>query len=591
MTKSMHFSTVAEAFEKLEATSSRLAMTDILVELFKKTPKAETGDVALLCVGQFVAAREQVVLGIGDKLAIKAIAMAGHRTEEEVKKRFKSTGDLGLTAEAFVGKERGHSLAAFGAGSGSGSRGLTVKELFEGLLKIAKASGSRSQDIKLKSLAGMLVKAKPIEAKYVMRIALGTLRLGAGDKTVLDALAVLYTEDKKKRKEIEAAYNAHPDLRLVAQKLAEGGLKAVGSVGMKVGIPIQMMAAQRVKHLEQVPEKMEKFAVEEKYDGERVQIHKDGDEVNIFSRRLDNITKQYPDVVALVKKDVKAKQAIMEGEVVPVEGEHLLTFQTLMQRKRKYDIEQYVKKIPIRVFLFDVLMVDGESYMKKPYPERRKKLESIVKETKDFTFAKRIITSDLKKVQEFFEASLKHGGEGIMAKSLGEDSVYRAGAREWLWIKWKKDYLEGAVDTFDLVLVGAMMGSGKRAGVYGTLLGATYNSSTHEFETLCKVGTGFSDEVLEAMPKDFKSLIVKEKPKDVRVSSDMEKAVDVWFKPKKVMEISGAELTTSPIHTAGRDALEGKGLSLRFPRFKQFRDDKSAKQATTTKEVLQMYKS
>jgi len=396
-------------------------------------------------------------------------------------------------------------------------------------------------------------------------------------------LATIYADDKKKRPIIENAYNISSDIGLVARELATEGLKGMDKIKPTVGKPIKMMAAQRVQRLEEIPEKMEKFATEEKYDGERMQIHKDGKSIKIFSRRLEDITYQYPDVVELVKGGVSAKTAIMEGEAVAVKGDKLQAFQTLMQRKRKYGIEEYVRRIPIRLFLFDLLFLDGEDWMGRPYTERRRKLEAVVKESKDITFARRILTSDLKQVKKFFDEGLARGAEGIMAKSLADDAVYRAGAREWMWIKWKKDYLEGLVDTFDLVLIGAIHGTGKRAKRYGTLLGATYNANTDMFESFCKIGTGFTDELLEEMPEKFRSLMSKDKP--ARVKSGI--VPDVWFEPKVVMEISGAEITESPLHSCGADEL-GKGLSLRFPRFKQFRE-KKPEDATSTEEVIQMY--
>lgn len=576
----MKFAILAEYFQKLESTRSRLEMTDLLVELFKKTPKGETDLIAYLCLGQFAPEYEDIVLGIGDKTMIRAIAMAAHRVPKDVEKKFKEVGDFGLAAEGMMGAGRGVSLAAF---TGQAISELTVKEVIESLRRIATASGHSSQDFKIKTLAGLLMKANPLEARYLVRIGLETMRLGTGGMTLLDALATIYAEDKKKRPIIENAYNISGDIGLIARELATEGLKGVERIKPTVGRPIKMMAAQRVQKLEEIPEKMPKFATEEKYDGERMQIHKDGSTVKIFSRRLDDITEQYPDVVDRIKTGIIAKKAIMEGEAVAVKGDKLQQFQVLMQRKRKYDIEEYVKKIPVRLFLFDLLFLENESYMQKPYTERRKALEKITKESKDLTFSRRVITSDLAKVRKFFDESLERGTEGIMAKSLGDDSVYRAGAREWLWIKWKKDYLEGLVDTFDLVLIGAIHGTGKRAKRYGTLLGATYNHNTDMFESFCKIGTGFTDEVLDEMPERFKSLLSKEKP--ARVRSEL--VPDVWFEPQVVMEVSGAEITESPLHSCGVDEL-GKGLSLRFPRFKQFRE-KKPEDATSTEEVIQMY--
>lgn len=579
----MEFKTVAEHFQKLEKTSSRLAMTDLLVELFRKTPKEDIGKVAYLCLGHFAPEYEEAVLGVGDKMAVKAIAMASHRLPKEVSKKFKEVGDLGLAAEQLTGSGKGVSLASF---SGQERGKLTVRELFQGLRKIAGASGSKSQDLKVKTLAGLLAKSEPLEARYMVRIALETMRLGTGAMTLLDALAELYAGGRANRPAVEEAYNISCDIGLIARELAEHGLEGMGRIKPRVGVPIKMMAAQRVKRLEDIPEKLEEFAVEEKYDGERMQIHKDGEDVAIFSRRLDDVTSQYPDVVEMVSKGVKAKKAIMEGEAVAVEGEKLRPFQTLMRRKRKYDVEKYVEKIPVRLFLFDLLLLDGKSLMKEGYGERRKRLEGIVKGSKDLTFARRIVSNDLDEIRGFFEDGLERGTEGIMAKSLADDAVYRAGAREWMWIKWKKDYLEGVADTFDLVLIGAIYGTGKRAGKYGTLVGATYNRDKDVFESFCKIGTGFTDEVLDGMSDKFKELVSEEKPKKVSASKDL--GVDVWFEPEVVMEVSGAEITESPVHTCGRDDL-GKGLSLRFPRFKRYREDKKAEDATTTAEVFQMY--
>jgi DNA ligase-1 len=576
----MKFSVLASSFQLLEQTRSRLEMTDILVGLFSKTPKDEIDSVTYLCLGQFAPEYEDIVLGIGDRMMMQAIAIAAHRLPKDVEKRFKEVGDLGLAAEQMMGSGKGFSLGAF---TGTVSGEVTVKELVGSLRKIAVASGQSSQDLKIKTLAGLLSKAGPREAKYIVRIALNTMRLGTGGMTLLDALATIYADDKKKRPIIENAYNISSDIGLVARELATEGLKGMDKIKPTVGKPIKMMAAQRVQRLEEIPEKMEKFATEEKYDGERMQIHKDGKSIKIFSRRLEDITYQYPDVVELVKGGVSAKTAIMEGEAVAVKGDKLQAFQTLMQRKRKYGIEEYVKRIPIRLFLFDLLFLDGEDWMGRPYTERRKKLEAVVKESKDITFARRILTSDLKRVKKFFDEGLARGAEGIMAKSLADDAVYRAGAREWMWIKWKKDYLEGLVDTFDLVLIGAIHGTGKRAKRYGTLLGATYNANTDMFESFCKIGTGFTDELLEEMPEKFRSLMSKDKP--ARVKSGI--VPDVWFEPEVVMEISGAEITESPLHSCGADEL-GKGLSLRFPRFKQFREKKPG-DATSTEEVIQMY--
>ena len=317
-----------------------------------------------------------------------------------------------------------------------------------------------------------------------------------------------------------------------------------------------------------------------------MQIHRKGNALFIYSRRLENITGQYPDVAENVRKSVKAEEFIIEGEGVAVDAEgKLLPFQTVMQRKRKYDIEEYTKKIPVCLFAFDILYLDGKSYMQKPYPERRAALERIIKPNSRVQLAERIVTDNPDEIEEFFFTSLARGCEGIIAKSCAEDSVYRAGAREWLWIKWKKDYLERMQDTLDLVAVGAFAGRGRRAGSYGALLCAAYNPKKDAFETVCKLGTGLKDEVLDELPGKFKTLLIPKKA--TRVISDMK--ADYWFEPKIVVEVVGAEVTQSPIHTCARSEL-GKGLAVRFPRFQNYRANKSPEQATTTAEIIEIFR-
>lgn len=287
-----------------------------------------------------------------------------------------------------------------------------------------------------------------------------------------------------------------------------------------------------------------------------------------------------------MKERIDAETAIVEGEAVAIDKEtkEMQPFQTLMQRKRKYDVEEYREKIPVRLHLFELLWLDGEDWMEKPYRKRREKLEEVTDETDRVTFTERIVSGNQDEIDEFFERGLNENTEGIIAKDVSESSVYRAGAREWLWIKWKKDYMAELADTFDLVVVGGLAGRGSRAGTYGALLCAAYNHEEDRFETLCKVGTGFTDEVLEELPGRLSEWESYRKP--ARVISEIEPTQ--WFQPGVVVEVEGAELTRSPVHRV--DPREGKGLALRFPRFLRFRGDKGPEQATTAEEVRQMYR-
>jgi len=409
--------------------------------------------------------------------------------------------------------------------------------------------------------------------------------MGVGDMTVLDALSIAFTGDKEAKEKLERAYNICPDLGIIAETLAKKGIKEIEKIDVHVGRPIKMMLAQRVDELEEIQKKIpSEVTVEAKYDGERVQAHKDKkDKIILFSRRLENITEQFPDLVEYLQKKVDAKEFVLEGEVLAVDKKgQPLPFQTLMQRKRKTDIDEYVKKVPVVLKAFDLLYLNGESYLHQPYYKRTAMLDKIITKNDHIILTERIITSNLEEINEFFLEMLKKKYEGIIVKSRAEDSEYQAGTRGWNWIKWKKEYVKEMVDTFDLVIVGADHGKGKRSGTYGALLCAAYNQKEDMFETLCKLGTGLTDELLEELPKKLSKYKISHKPARLKVKKEME--ADVWFEPKLVLEVKGAELTKSPFHTCG------SGLALRFPRFMRYRDDKKAEQATTSQEVEQMAK-
>jgi DNA ligase-1 len=309
----------------------------------------------------------------------------------------------------------------------------------------------------------------------------------------------------------------------------------------------------------------------------------------IFSRRLENITHMFPDVVSMAKEHIKAKEAIVEGEIVAINPEtfELRPFQELMRRKRKHDIQRAIKEVPVAVFLFDVLYYEGEDLTTKPLPERRKVLEEIIEPTDTWTIATSIVTDDPEELTKFFLKAIEDGAEGVMVKAIHDKSIYQAGARGWLWIKFKRDYKSEMIDTVDLVVVGGFYGRGKRGGKIGTLLMAAYDPKTDTFKTVCKVGSGFTDEDLDKMEEIFRPYIIPHK--HPRVDSKIE--ADVWFEPVKVAEVIGAELTLSPMHTCCYNAVKpGTGISIRFPRFLRWRDDKGPEDATTEEELLEMYR-
>lgn len=591
--KDMPFKVLAETFERIEIISSRTQMTVLLVNLFKKTPPEIIDKVIYLLQGRLWPEWKGLPeLGVGEKTLIKAIALATQSTESEVESLYKSLGDLGRAAEKLKlkyeerMKKQSMSILSFIPVK----KELTVNQVYDVLSRVALAQGEGSRDIKLKLLAGLLSDASPKEAKYIVRFVEGRLRLGIGDATIMDALAIVYGGGAHTRPIIERAYNLRADLGHVAKILATQGVEALKGIKPQVGIPIRPMLAERLSDPNEMLRKVggEAF-VEYKYDGERAQIHKSGDKVWIYSRRLENITYQYPDVVEYARKYIKAKEAIVEGEIVaydPDTGE-LRPFQELMRRKRKHDIHIAIKEIPVKVFLFDLLYADGEDYTVKPLPERRAKLEEIIEQTEVFQIAEYIKTRDPEELEKFFLKAIEDGAEGVMIKAIHRNAIYQAGTRGWLWIKYKRDYKSEMIDTVDLVVVGAFYGRGRRGGKFGALLMAAYNPEKDVFETVCKVGSGFKDEDIDKLPEMLKPYIIDKK--HPRVVARMQP--DVWVTPALVAEIIGAELTLSPLHTCCLDVIKpGVGISIRFPRFIRWRPDKGPEDATTSQELLEMYK-
>jgi DNA ligase-1 len=373
--------------------------------------------------------------------------------------------------------------------------------------------------------------------------------------------------------------------------VVEKGLEGIKKFQVMVFEPIRPMLAERLGSPEEILEKLGgKCVAEYKYDGERIQAHKKDGKVTLFSRRLENISDQYPDAVDLVKENVKAEEAIVEAECVAMdlETDEMLPFQELMHRRRKYGVEAAMAEYPVSLFMFDALFVDGKDLTLEAYPVRRKALEETLKESIRVKPAKHIIARNAKQLEAFFEEAIENGCEGLMCKAMGKDSVYQAGARGWLWIKYKRDYKSEMTDTVDLVVVGAFHGRGKRAGTYGALLLATYNKKADMFETVTKCGTGFTDKDLANLPEMLEKHEIPRKHS--RVQSTLE--ADVWFEPAVVLEILGAEITLSPIHTCAMDSIrKGAGLAIRFPRFTgNYRTDKAAEDATTSAEVVEMYR-
>ncbi|MEM0348880.1 MAG: ATP-dependent DNA ligase [Candidatus Caldarchaeum sp.] len=576
----MLFRELVDFYERLEATTKRLEMTDILAELLSKTPPESIDKVVYMTLGEIYPAYRGLELGVAEKLALRVVKQVAGVSEKEVEEAYSRHGDVGNAAMVLL--RRKPQMTLF-------TQELTVQDVYAALEKIARVTGSGAMEMKMTILAGLLAQASPVEAKHILRIVTGTMRLGVADMTILDALAKAFGGE---REIYERAYNLSSDIGLVALTAAKEGPEGVKRFSVRTGIPVRCMLAERLASAEEILEKIggRGFA-EYKYDGERMQIHKSGDVVEIFSRRQENITSQYPDVVDMVRKGVLAREAILECEAVPVDPEtgETLPFQELMHRKRKKEIEKAAEEYPVNLYFFDLLYVDGEDLTTKPLPIRRKKLEGIIVESERMRLSTGKMVETPEEIEKFFAEAVEAGCEGLMIKSVDEDSVYRAGARGWQWIKLKRDYRSEMIDTVDLVVVGAFHGRGRRKGRYGALLMAVYNPEKDVFQTVCKVGSGFKDVDLEMLTERVNRLRLD--AKHPRVEALMEP--DVWVQPSLVLEIIGAEVTLSPVHTCAWDVVkQGYGLGIRFPRFTgRVRDDKKPEDATTDNEIVEMYRS
>jgi DNA ligase-1 len=578
----VQYEIIAGAYQDLEHASARLALIDRLAGLFTQTPADLLPTVCYLCQGQIAPDFTGIEIGLADKLAARAVAQAAGVSGEEVLASVRETGDLGLAAERLLASK-----------AASRPPSLEVGVVFDVLHEIARLEGPGSQTGKLALLEELLGQTTPLEARYLVRTVTGKLRLGIGTATILDALAEVHAGGRSARPVLERAYNICSDLGLVASTLAGGGLAAVERIRVRPGNPVRPMLAQRLSSTAEVLAKLGGVcAAEYKYDGMRVQAHRTADgELELFTRRLERVSSQFPDVVEVLGAGLGPSEAILEGEVVaadPVSGE-LHPFQEVMFRRRKHGIAEAVLDVPVSLFCFDLLYADGQDLTRLPYLERRARLERAITLSDQLRLTTAEEVSSVEALEALFEQAVADGCEGLLCKSVAPTAGYQAGARGWLWIKLKRDYRTELSDTLDLVVVGGLYGRGRRAGVYGALLLAAYDSAADVFPTVCKCGTGFSDADLAALPAKLAPLERSERPARV----DARRVPDVWFEPGMVLEVLGAELTPSPNHTAAWGQIkEDAGLALRFPRFTgRYRDDKGPEDATSVDELVAMFRS
>jgi len=576
------YEVVAEAYHDLEQTSARLALIDRLAALVEATPADLLPTVCYLCEGLIAPEFAGVDLGLAEKLAIRAVATATGTDPQQAAAAVRTAGDLGLAGEQLLSATAADRVPS-----------LVVTTVVDTLQQIAATEGQGSQGRKLDLLAGLLAQATPLEARYLLRLVTGNLRLGIGTPTILDALAQVYVGNRSARPVLERAYNICCDLGKVAAALASGGVAAVEQIKVQPGNPVRAMLAQRLSDATEILAKLGgECAAEYKYDGVRIQAHRTADgEIELFTRRLERISAQFPDVVELLAKGLGPAEAIIEGEVVAFDAAagELRPFGEVMTRRRKHGIAEAVHDVPVGLFCFELLFADGQDFTRVPYPERRARLAEAITVSSQLRLTTAIEVADPAALDAAFEQAVTDGCEGLMCKSVSPDAIYQAGARGWLWIKLKRDYRTELADTVDLVVVGAFAGRGRRAGVYGALLLAAYDADADVFRTVTKCGTGFSDAELAELPARLAPLAHPERPARV----DARQQPDVWFEPGLVLEILSAELTLSPTYTAAWGQIkDDAGLAMRFPRFTgRWRDDKSAEDATTTSELVDLYRT
>ncbi|MBI4846679.1 MAG: ATP-dependent DNA ligase [Candidatus Omnitrophica bacterium] len=570
----MKFRDLVVFFEKVEATPKRLEMTAILAELFQKLDEKEKNaidEVIYLCQGQLLPSFKNIEFGISEKLIHKAIMAAAGVSEKEVKKELRIFGDYGEVAQHLC-KEHAHSLS--------------ISEVYECLKEIALFSGDGSVSKKVETLSKLLQDISSLEAKYTVRIILGKMRLGIGDPTVLDGLSLAYAADKSLRLKLERAYNLCFDLGLVAKMLFSKGPKYIEEFEVIVGCPVRMALAARLSSTEEIIEKIGVCAVEAKYDGFRCQVHKRGNHVQIFSRNLENTTHMFPEIIEGALEQIKIKDVIFEGEALaynPKTGE-CFSFQTTVQRKRKYDIDKMKESFPLKLFIFDLLYA-GKDLTPYPYEQRREVLKGIIKPGKVLEVSPSVKVKTAEELSDIFEEALAEGREGIVAKRL--DGEYKAGGRNFNWIKLKRSYSGSLQDTIDCVIVGYFYGKGLRSSFgIGSVLVCVYDGKNNRYRTIAKLGSGLSEDELRRMKKRLNGIQVPEKPKQV----DSLIVPDVWVGPKFVIEVQADEITKSPVHTCGKISEDYPGFALRFPRSVSFiRDDKNAEDATSEEEIIQMF--
>ncbi len=591
----MKFSYLASYFGKIEKTTSRLKITELLADFFKKLTPEEIEKTVYLLQGRVSPLYEKKDFGLAERLVIKSCCLALNIENKFFESRYKKIGDLGETILQL--KKEFSSLE---------EKDFTILEVFEILLKITEAQGEGSQEYKVNLLADLLRRSDPLSCKYLVRIPLGVLRLGFSDMTILDSYSWMVSGDKKLRGILEKSYHVRPNLGYIGRLIKEKGIEAVQKISPKLFTPIIMMRAERLSSGQEIIHQIGECLVEPKFDGFRLQVHyqKKTGLAKLFSRSLEEVSYMYPDIIEGIKKQIEAEEVVLEGEAIgyDVKKQKFLPFQETVQRKRKYAIEEMAKKIPLKFFCFELLYKNGKNFLNEPFILRRRELEKTIKTNKDLTketifLAEQTKVNQAEEIDELFEKYIGKDLEGLIAKKI--NGVYKPGAREWNWIKYKKSYSSKIKDTIDCLVMGYDLGKGKRASFgIGAFLVGVYDEKHDQYLTVAKIGTGLTDEEWRNLKKRCDQFKIKEKPKNYLVDKLM--YCDIWLTPALVVEIRADEITRSPVHTAGRktdtskkESLEiiNPGFALRFPRLERFREDKNPYEVTTLSEIERMFQN
>ncbi|MBU2459670.1 ATP-dependent DNA ligase [Patescibacteria group bacterium] len=578
----MTINELAVFFQKLEQTSSRLAMTELLSQLFRKAGKGEIGKICYLLQGRVAPLYDAIEFGMAEKLIIRALVKAYGIDENQIQKKFKQTGDLGNAAQSYYRVLK----PASPAGRHDNMKYFSIQEVYRKLFDLTQAAGEGSQENKIDLLAELMRSLDPLSVRYIVRILLDKLRLGFSEMTILDALSWMLKGNKSLREKLESAYNIRPDIGFIAERVKEEGIGGLTRVKAKVGAPILASLCQRLPTADEMIKKMGMVAVEPKYDGVRVQIHYEKSKVKsqkskvkTFSRNLENTTEMFPELQQ-IGKQIKAEEVILDSEAMGIDPKtgRVISFQETMTRKRKHLIEGARQKVPLKFYVFDVLYRDGKSLLNIPLSERRIALEQIVSSGNILVVSPQIVTDSPSVLRSYHDEQIKKGLEGVVVKKW--HSPYEPGRRGYSWVKFKEEGKTGKLtDTIDAVIMGYYKGEGKRAGFgIGAFLAGVRKGD--RFVTITKIGTGVTDALWKELRRKLRAFTVTEKPKEYE---DVGKTFipDVWVAPGLVVEIAGDDLTKSSTH--------GAGIAVRFPRLVRMRLDKSPKDATTVAEARRMY--